>query len=234
MTKSYPNTLFIFTAMNRWLPLFFAALFVSCEEAPDTRSRFLISIENLSGTEQVPGVILSSGVFFTQTSGSPLFFNFSFDYGDGLEWLAEDGIIDTLLSTLPDRQEVVAVGGFPDILPGETLSFEVDAQYGQFFNLATMFTESNDLFYAFHDGGLNLFEPNGDPINGDLTEELFLWDLGSERNEQPYVGASQPGRQPDFNFGESTPSDVVQLVDDGFAYPAVNEVVRITFNAINL
>lgn len=210
--------------------ILFSSLLLACEGLPDTVARFSVTIENLSGTESAPSVILSRGVFFTQRGGHPLFFNLSFDYGQGLEELAEDGINDTLFQNIRTRRDVLEHGVFPDILPGEAVTLTFDASYGDSFNMATMFTESNDAFYAYNDDGLSLFHPNGDPISGDLTAKIFLWDAGTELNEPPYVGANQPGRQSALNQGEFTPFDRVRLINDGFSYPAKSEVIRVTFS----
>lgn len=203
---------------------------IGCEGIPDTRAVFEVTIENLSGQESAPAVILSEGVYFTQRGGHPLFFNLSFDYGEGLEELAEDGINDTLFNNLQSRRDILEVGVFPDIFPGEAITFNFSAAYGESLNLATMFTASNDAFYAYNDDGLNLFHPDGSPISGDLTQKIFLWDAGTELNEVPYQGLNQPGRQDSLDQGEFTPFERVRLIDDGFSYPAKTAVMRITFS----
>ena len=217
--------------------LFFCLILLSalsCEDLPDTRARFDVTIENLTGSEEAPSSVLSAGVFFVQNEGHPMFFNFSFDYGDGLELLAEDGIADTLFQNLNRRNSIVSSGTFPDVLPGERVSFSIEASYGQYFNFATMFVESNDLFYAFHDGGFSLFEPDGTPISGDLTSKVFLWDVGTEENQPPYEGNFQPFRQSVLNEGVSTPNEPVRVRDDAFDYPSKTRVIRITFSPITL
>ncbi len=205
-------------------------MLVGCEGIPDTRADFTVTIENLSGTESAPELILSRGVYLTHRGGHPLFFNLSFDYGQGLEELAEDGINDTLINTLSIRRDVINAGVFPDIFPGESISFNLSASYGDAFNLATMFTESNDAFYAYNDDGLSLFHPDGEPISGDFTQKVFLWDAGTELNEEPYAGVNQPGRQTSMDQGEFTPFERVRLIDDEFDYPAKTAVIRITFS----
>lgn len=202
----------------------------SCEGIPDTRSDFTVTIENLSGTESAPAVILSRGVYLTHRGGHPLFFNLSFEYGQGLEELAEDGINDTLFNNLLARRDVIEVGSFPDIFPGESVSFEFSASFGEAFNLASMFTESNDAFYAYNDDGLSLFHPNGEPISGNFTQKIFLWDAGTELNEAPYTGSNQPARQTSMNQGDFTPFERVRLINDEFAYPAKTTVIQITFS----
>lgn len=53
---------------------------------------------------------------------------------------------------------------------------------GACFSFATMFIQSNDLFYAFSPEGLALFDANGTPCTGDVTSELRLYDAGTEIN----------------------------------------------------
>ncbi len=204
--------------------------FAGCQGIPDTRAEFTVTIENLTGTEEAPSAILSRGVFFTQRGGHPLFFNLSFDYGQGLENLAEDGINDTLFNSMTMRRDIIEVGVFPDILPGESETFNISASYGESFNFASMFTESNDAFYAYNDDGLSLFHPDGDPISGDFTRKIFLWDAGTELNEVPYEGPNQPLRQSAMNQGETTPFERIRLINDGFDYPVKTAVMRITFS----
>ena len=201
-----------------------------CEGIPDTRADFTVTIENLSGTEAAPAVVLSRGVFLTHRGGHPLFFNLSFDYGLGLEELAEDGVNDTLFSNLRTRRDVITSGVFSAISPGESVSFDFSAYYGETFNLASMFMESNDAFYAYNDDGLSLFHPDGDPISGDFTQKIFLWDVGTELNEAPYTGPNQPGRQMAMGQGEFVAFERVRLIDDGFTYPDKTAVIRITFS----
>lgn len=209
----------------------FAVVIIGCDEGePGTRARFDVLIENLSGTESAPAVLLSNGIYFTQIGGHPLFFNFAFDYGDGLEDLAEDGIADSIFENIQSRPTLQDLGQFTEFSPGESISFQIEANYGESFNLAVMFTECNDCFYSFNDDGISLFEADGTPISGDYSSKLFLWDAGTEENEVPYEGEFQPARQTDLDQGVETPLESVRVIDDGFTYPKKTEVIRITFS----
>ncbi len=55
----------------------------------------------------------------------------------------------------------------------------------------------------------------------------MLWDAGTEVNQYPGAGLDQAPRQsdPDTAPVEGAP---IGLVDDGFTYPAVDEVIRVT------
>ncbi|MEL6538153.1 MAG: spondin domain-containing protein, partial [Bacteroidota bacterium] len=110
--------------------------------------------------------------------------------------------------------------------PGGSFSFTFHAGKGSYLSFATMFVQSNDLFYAVGEGGIPLYDTNGDPISGDMTGDVDLWDAGTEVNEAPFVGANQPPRQGGADTGEEE-NGVVQLVDDGFTYPADEEVIQL-------
>ena len=57
-----------------------------------------------------------------------------------------------------------------------------------------MFGQSNDWFYASDTDGVRLF--NGkQPISGDLTSKVFLYDAGSEKDEEIGIGPNQGPRQ---------------------------------------
>ncbi len=169
---------------------------------PETEAEFTVTINNLY--IQGPPLILSAGVFYTHEDGFPLFFTSSKDYGQGLELLAEDGMPDELFNNLMNNKYVKTIGVFPDIFPGESATLKFTAKYGDFLNLATMFTASNDAFYSFDEEGFFLFEPDGDPVSGDVTNKIWLWDAGTERNEPPFMGENQPKMPPMINQGEAT------------------------------
>lgn len=78
------------------------------------------------------------------------------------------------------------------------------------FNLITMYGQSNDLFYAPKQA-LELFDSTGDPLTGDITAELLLWDAGTEKNQAPGAGDEQAPRQKMANTGAAE-KGVVGLV----------------------
>ena len=69
---------------------------------------------------------------------------------------------------------------------------EVTAEAGDYLSFATMFVQSNDLFYAPSDRGIALF-PNGLALEGDITDLVELWDAGTEFNEPVRLGGEQFG-----------------------------------------
>ncbi|RMH61422.1 MAG: hypothetical protein D6677_11725 [Calditrichaeota bacterium] len=182
--------------------------------------------------------ILAPGVYAVHTRKDPLFTEGSADRGQGLEALAEDGDPSLLNDALATVTGVVSHGIFntPDgasapgpLTPGNSYSFSVNAEEGDYLSFATMFVQSNDLFYAPDGMGIALFN-NGTAVSGDVTSQIKLWDAGTEVNEKPGFGANQAPRQSGANTG-TTENGTVRQVNDGFSYPAVNEVIKVTIQS---
>ncbi len=110
------------------------------------------------------------------------------------------------------------------IFPGEAYAFEFEAAAGSNLSFATMFVQSNDLFYAPGANGLPLWDSAG-PRTADITSELMLWDAGTEANQEPGTGADQAPRQSGANTGAADSDSAVRLVNDGFSYPATADVI---------
>jgi hypothetical protein len=81
--------------------------------------------------------------------------------------------------------------------------------------------------FLHHDGGLALFDAEGQPISGDRTTEVVLWDAGTEINETPGIGLNQLPRQATPNIGPDE-SGVLRPLIDGLSYLPVGEVIRVT------
>ncbi|EPR69573.1 spondin domain-containing protein [Cyclobacterium qasimii] len=112
------------------------------------------------------------------------------------------------------------------ITPDNSESFSFNAGKGQSLSFATMLVESNDLFYAPDEMGIALYDDNGEPVTGDVSAMVSLWDAGTEVNEEPGMGTNQPLRQSAANTGTAE-SNPVKLVDDGFTYPTTNDVLMV-------
>ncbi len=139
-----------------------------------------------------------------------------------LEQLAEDGNAEPLIASLKATPGVRMAGLF---VPGQP--FEIVAAPGDRLVFASMFVQSNDLFFAPRDGSIALFDRNGGVVEGDLTDVTALWDAGTEVNQQPGTGSEQAPRQGMAGVGTAE-NGVVHMVADGFAYPRVEDVVRVT------
>ncbi len=162
--------------------------------------------------------------------------------GLGLEALAEDGDPSGLATALDGGVGVTSVtvfntptgaAGAAPIFPGEKYELTFTAEPGDRLSLATMFVQSNDLFYAFDPAGLALFGAMGNANLGDVTASLDLWDAGTEMNQWPGVGSDQAPRQAAADTGADDATATVRMVDDGFVYPAAMNVIRVTLSQGN-
>jgi len=207
---------------------------------------FTVRIENVSAGDALK---LSNGktepvgvapvLYVIHTNRAPLFTSGKPDRGKGLEALAEDGPTGPLEKSLKGQPGIVRVGstdtpvgaGSPgDIWPGQAFEFKVTAKAGERLTIATMFAQSNDLFYAPREEGIALFDARGKPVAGDITSQILLWDAGTEVNEEPGLGPNQAPLQPAPNTGPAEHGVVrpISEVKDGFHYPTVAEVLRVT------
>ncbi|MFO7564869.1 MAG: spondin domain-containing protein [Enhygromyxa sp.] len=120
--------------------------------------------------------------------------------------------------------------------PGQSYRFDVVVWPGAQLQVITMLLESNDAFVAFPPGGVALWTPTGEPIEGNRTRDLMLFDAGTERNEPLGVGPSQPLRQPAPDTGEpehgritviSAAKDGASTGPEGVEFPGITEFVEL-------
>ncbi|EMA60158.1 hypothetical protein C470_10129 [Halorubrum distributum JCM 13561] len=124
-----------------------------------------------------------------------------------------------------------SVPGAPPIAPGGAFEFAVDVSPGQRLSFASMFVPSNDVFVSTEEGGIGLWPEDGDPVDGDVTDAVALFDAGTEPNaEPPGTGPDQAPAQdaPDQGADEDGVVRRLSDVDDGHEYPAVEDVVQVT------
>lgn len=161
----------------------------------------------------------------------------------GLEYIAEDGMPSFLVDALQSVEAVRSVGVFntpvgadgpAPIGPGGSYSFEFDAEQGDRLSFATMFIQSNDLFYGFRPEGLSLFDADGFAVEGNVTQRVYLYDAGTEVDEEPGVGPNQAPRQSGPNTGTDENGAVIRVEgsNDGFSYPSVRAVIRVTVEVL--
>jgi len=184
----------------------------------------------------------SPGVWVLHTAGTkPLFSAGVADYGDGIEHIAEDGNPTELggnLGMLSGElggavfNTPVGAGGPGPIVPGTRYQFSFDASPGDALSFVTMLAATNDVFFGPGDTGIPLFDGNHQPIAGNVTSQIRLWDAGTEGNEEPGIGPNTVSQQPAADTG--TPGEgVVELlsdVNDGYTYPAVSSVLEVTIS----
>ena len=207
---------------------------------------FTVRVENVSAGNilklsngKTSSVAVAPVLYVIHTNRGPLFTSGKPDRGKGLQALAEDGPPGPLAESLKGQPGIVSVGFTDtpvgatrpgDIWPGQAYEFKVTAKPGERLTIAMMFAQSNDLFYAPREDGIALFDASGKPIAGDVTSHILLWDAGTEVNEEPGLGPNTAPLQPAPHTGRPEHGVVqpISKVKDGFHYPSVGEVLRVT------
>ena len=92
-------------------------------------------------------------------------------------------------------------------MPGDNLSF------------ATMFGMSDDWFFSSPPAGIALFDAWDQPISGDVSDQIGLFDAGTELNEELGIGPDTAPQQPAADTGPADPIDQVRAVPAA-EYPA--------------
>jgi hypothetical protein len=205
---------------------------------------FKVRIENISSPDGVEGQDGSKYVFaispglFVVNHKKQYFFDEGKKAEAALEAQAEDGNPEVLSKKLLTKVGSSYMGIFNTpvgnekagpLLPGGVYEFTFKAEEGMRFNLIAMYGQSNDLFYA-PKKSFDLFDEGGTPLSEDLTEQLLLWDAGTEKNQAPGMGDEQAPRQKMANTGTAE-NGVVGTVKDGFLYPNIKDVLRVTITA---
>lgn len=152
------------------------------------------------------------------------------------ELRSADGVVTadayTPEATVADPNDPMGeVPGAPPIAPGGAFEFTVDAEPGLRLSFASMFVPSNDVFLSPGAAGIELWPSGGDPVSGDVTDAVELWDAGTEPNaEPPGEGPDQAPAQSSPDQGEDEDSTVrpLAVVDDGHRYPSVSDLVSVT------
>ncbi|MCP5035694.1 MAG: hypothetical protein GY939_28175 [Actinomycetia bacterium] len=107
-------------------------------------------------------------------------------------------------------------------LPGDAYEFSVNAGPGQRLSFATMFVQSNDWIFAPDPAGINLYDASGDPVSGDVTDQVLIIDAGTEIDQSIGEGPDQAPRQSGPDTGDDDEDGTVRLVDrDAADYVAV-------------
>ncbi|MCP5062253.1 MAG: hypothetical protein GY936_07310 [Ignavibacteriae bacterium] len=183
-------------------------------------------------------VPFAPGVWAVHNSTDKLFISGQSDDGSGLEALAEDGDPSILSAYINSTNGISSSSVFNTpvgssspgpLVPGGSYEFTFSAESDQRLSFVSMMVQSNDLFIGTSDAGLELFDTNDEPLTGEITNKIFLWDAGTEVNELPGIGLNQPLRQSGGNTGQ-TENGNIQMVNDSFTYPAVNQMVKVTIS----
>ena len=172
--------------------------------------------------------ITAVGVFTTHMSPG-LIFNSGTTATVGLEAMAEDADPTTLYADIGAAGGIRSLEYFDALFPGESYTFQAVAVHGEVLSLAMMLMQSNDAFFAPDENGIELFSGDN-PLTGDVTEMIDLWDAGTEVNGEPGLDRYQYLRQLLPNTGPDE-GGTIRLLDDEFTYPDVGDMIEITVAA---
>src|ERR1051325_1786571 len=207
-------------------------------------TRFTVRVENISSPEGTTAsngqkfpFALSPGMFVLSDKSAPLFTEGKPARKNGLEMQAEDGDPSGLVASrvaMNHSSNLHGVFNLPvgamtagPIRPGDSYEFTVTALPGMKLFMTQMFGQSNDWFYAPSVNGITLFDNKGNPVSGDITNQLYLWDAGTEKDEEIGIGPNQGPRQKGPNTGEAE-NGVVHRVKDARWTGRNTEFFRVT------
>ncbi|HVW61717.1 MAG TPA: spondin domain-containing protein [Puia sp.] len=109
------------------------------------------------------------------------------------------------------------------ILPGQSTTITFSAAKGEALSFATMYGWSNDLFFAPANPGIQVYDNNGNPIEGDVSGQVKLWDNGTRINQKPGATVNHPGTADSKNITEVSGTDA-----QGNTYLAASQLVKAT------
>ncbi|HWK04616.1 MAG TPA: spondin domain-containing protein [Puia sp.] len=109
------------------------------------------------------------------------------------------------------------------ILPGQSVTITFSAAKGEALSFATMYGWSNDLFFAPANPGILVYDATGMPIEGDISDQVKLWDNGTRINQPPGANVNHPGVADSKNITEVKGTDA-----QGNTYLAASALVKAT------
>jgi len=109
------------------------------------------------------------------------------------------------------------------ILPGQSTTITFSAAKGEALSFATMYGWSNDLFFAPANPGILVYDNNGNPIDGDVSSQIKLWDNGTRINQPPGATVNHPGTADNKNITEVNGTDA-----QGNTYLPASQLVKAT------
>ncbi|NLU93238.1 spondin domain-containing protein [Chitinophaga sp. Ak27] len=128
-----------------------------------------------------------------------------------------------------DSKPLVESGTFkgngtpPVILPGQSVSFSFYAAKNQRLTFATMYGWSNDLFFAPINPGITLYNSDGSPVTGDVSDQIRLWDNGTRVNQAPGGAVMHPGTA---EAGTKNIKEVNGMDDYGHSYLPASRLMQ--------
>ncbi len=109
------------------------------------------------------------------------------------------------------------------ILPGQSVTINFSAAKGEALSFATMYGNSNDLFFAPSNPGIMAYDNAGNPIEGDVSNQVRLWDNGTRFNQKPGSAVTHPGSADSKNITEVNGQDA-----QGNTYLPAAQLVKAT------
>lgn len=109
------------------------------------------------------------------------------------------------------------------IMPGQSVDIRFSAAKGEAVSFATMYGWSNDLFFAPENPGIMVYDSDGNPIEGDVSPQVKLWDNGTRVNQHPGASVTHPGEPASANITEVAGADA-----QGNSYLAASKLVKAT------
>ncbi len=221
-----------------------AILTVACVASAngDKPTKFTIRVENITEPDAFTAsngvkwsLAFSPGTAVVHIDKAPIFTSGKKDRGKGLEPQAEDGNRSMLAKSLDGSKGIKSVAVFNTpvgasapgpITPGAAYELTISAMPGDRLSMTIMMGQSNDWFYAPAESGIELFK-DARAISGDVASQLFMWDAGTEVDQEPGIGSDQGPRQKAPNTGKAE-NGVVHKIQDGKMYSQTSSVMRIT------
>ena len=220
---------------------------IGCSGEPESYS-FLLTLENIS----VPGAIVASddsvhdvklapGLAIAHDASFSLFEAGEAPKYPEQESLAEDGDPVPLGGALRDVEGVYETSfiaqvaqadyGSP-LVPGDQGVGNLLVPNDAFVTVLFMYGESNDIFVA---ATAIPAEDGGEATSLLEFTDFVMYDLGTEVNEEPGIGANQAGRQAQAGAGEAE-NGVITVVSGedvaGYTYPAASAIASLSMQSI--
>lgn len=210
----------------------------------DQPTKFTVRVENISKADAFTAsngmkwsLAFSPGTAIVHTGYAPIFTSGKKDRGQGLEAQSEDGNPSMLAKSLKGGKGIKSVTVFNTpvgasapgpITPGAAYETTISAMPGDRLSVTLMMGQSNDWFYAPAESGIELFK-DGKAMSGDISGQLYLWDAGTEVDQEAGIGSDQGPRQKAPNTGKRE-NGVVHKIQDGKTYSNVSSVLRVTIS----
>lgn len=127
------------------------------------------------------------------------------------------------IENINPKKDFVQSGTMPANGAGaESITIKFNAAKGQRLMFATMYGNSNDIFFAPENPGIPLYNSQGQPMVGDVSSYVKLWDNGTRMNQAPGSSVTHPG---------TAQIGVVKMIngtdEQGHTYRPASELMRL-------